>query len=161
MALTTQRLVPELQAKVGIHARVKDKSKIAGSRCTAGVAELWEVPGTIRIKISGVGAVLQFDDRHLVQGIHNKGLDWHLWEKHLLYDLSRLGISLRFTSQKNRYGRLEGFGYAQYGDSEEPARAIYGLHGYRVGDRDLESGPHGLRLASAIESGTLVSACWE
>ena len=103
-----------------------------------GMAPVVEVVGSVRSTISGIGAVLPRDSVNLIRGIYIRGLDFKLTERQVLLEFSRFGEITAVSFPRDGQGRPAGYAMIEYGNSDQAAAAIFGMHGWCMGDRELE-----------------------
>ena len=104
----------------------------------SGMAPVVEVIGSIRSIISGIGAVLPRDNVNLIQGIYIRGLDFQLTERQVLMEFSRFGEITAVSFPRDGQGRPAGYAMIEYGNPDQAAAVIFGMHGWCMGDRELE-----------------------
>jgi len=103
-----------------------------------GLAPVIEVIGSVRSSISGIGAVLPHDNVHIIRGIYIRGLDFQITERQFLMEFSRFGEITAVSFPRDGHGRPAGYAMIEYGNPNQAAAAIFGLHGWCIGDRELE-----------------------
>ena len=103
-----------------------------------GMAPVVEVIGSVRSTISGIGAVLPHDNVNMIRGIYIRGLDFQLTERQFLMEFSRFGEITAVSFPRDGQGRPAGYAMIEYGNPNQAAAAIFGLHGWCIGDRELE-----------------------
>ena len=104
----------------------------------SGMAPVVEVIGSVRSTISGIGAVLPHDNVNLIRGVYIQGLDYQITERQFLMEFSRFGEITAVSFPRDGHGRPAGYAMIEYGNPNQAAAAIFGLHGWCIGDRELE-----------------------
>ena len=103
-----------------------------------GTAALREMPGSIRSNTSGIGACLPWDGRHIISGIYVTGLDRDVGESTCLKEFARFGEITKLSCPRGNNGKLLGCAMIEYRAPGVAASAVYGLHGWHIGNRDLK-----------------------
>jgi hypothetical protein len=101
------------------------------------MAPVAEVIGSIRSTISGIGAALPYDNVHMIRGIYIRGLDFQITDRQFLM-FSRFGEITAVSFPRDGHGRTVGYAMTEYGNANQAVAAIFGLHGWCIGDRELE-----------------------
>ena len=119
-----------------------------------GMAPVAEVIGSIRSTISGIGAVLPYDNVHMIRGIYIRGLDFQITERQFLMEFSRFREITAVSFPRDGHGRPAGYAMIEYGNPNQAAAAIFGLHGWCIGDRELEVALMHRRIENANTRGS-------
>ena len=82
--------------------------------------------------------MLPRDNVNLIRGIYIRGLDFQLTERQVLMEFSRFGEITAVSFPRDGQGRPAGYAMIEYGNPNQAAAAIFGLHGWCIGDRELE-----------------------
>jgi RNA recognition motif-containing protein len=102
------------------------------------MAAICEVVGSIRSSISKIGACLPYDNVHLIRGIYVRGLDFQLSERQFFMEFARFGEITAVSFPRDSHWWPVGYAMIEYGHPNQAAAAIFGLHGWCIGDRELE-----------------------